>query len=595
MSDTHHLLAPSEAPAIWQQGLTVGRYSLLARLAIGGMAEIWLARQAGPKGFEKFVVIKRILDGLGTDPEFVGMFLDEARIAAQLNHPHIVQIFDLGEEAGAFYIAMEYLPGENLAAIARAGSRQGKALPIPLAVRIIANAAEGLAYAHAKTGADGVLLGIVHRDVSPQNILVTYDGLVKVVDFGIAKAASRESQTMAGQVKGKTAYMSPEQARGQTLDARSDIFALGIILFELVTGSRLFQFPDPLTALKVVASDDPIPLAHERSPDVPEALSRIIARALARDPAQRYPTARHFQNALEEWLRTQQDVPGSAELGQYMSERFSARIQERARLLDAARSGELTPNSTRRAARSSTGDSMPGSPLPVEEETTLEQAWRRRSWLPLAGAAVLLILVGAGAVLALLPGASVEPPVPPPVSAPVAPAPPVLTIETDPPGALIRVDGKEAGRSPLTLHSLPLGEHSVSATLEGRKSAERQVKLDNPGERAMVVLALAPEPVLPPTPDPQPKPPEPKPPEPKPPEPTTRPPKRPALGKLTLDTTPWTRVFLRKQRLGDTPLIDHALPAGRHQLRLINEEKNISTVIEVEIRAGQTTTKKLRL
>jgi serine/threonine-protein kinase len=587
VSDTPHSEAPFEAsPAVWHQGLTVGRYNLLARLAIGGMAEIWLARQAGPKGFEKFVVIKRILDGLGTDPEFVSMFLDEARIAAQLNHPHIVQIFDLGEEAGAFYIAMEYLPGENLAAIARTGARQGKPMPIAHAVRVIADAAAGLAYAHTKTGPDGALLGIVHRDVSPQNILVTYDGVVKVVDFGIAKAASRESQTMAGQVKGKTAYMSPEQARGQMIDARSDIFSLGILLFELVTRSRLFQFADPFDALRAVASDDPIPLAHERNPEVPASLGLIIARALSRDAAQRYSTGRQFQYALEEWLRSQPEVPGAAELAAYMHERFSARIQERARLLDAARNGELTPSGIRKAvARGSVSDSMPGQPQ-KEEETTLEQPWRKRAALPLASAAgVLLLLLGAVAFLVLTPKEEVASQGPA-VTQPAAPAPPILTIETDPPGALIKVDGKEAGRSPLTLDTLSVGEHSVAASLEGRLPAERQVKLVNPGERSMVLLALAAEPVAPPPPSTE---------NPAPVDPPSRPSKKVAMGKLTLDTTPWTRVFLRKQRLGDTPLIDVPLPAGRHQLKLINEEKNISTIIEVEIRSGQTTAKKLRL
>jgi serine/threonine-protein kinase len=573
----------SDAPVVWHQGLTVGRYSLLSRIAVGGMAEIWLARQVGPKGFEKFVVIKRILDGLGTDPEFVGMFLDEARIAAQLNHPHIVQIFDLGEEAGAFYIAMEYLPGENLSTVARTGAKMGKPLPIPYAVRIVADIAEGLGYAHTKTGPDGQLLGIVHRDVSPQNLLVTYDGVVKVLDFGIAKAASRESATLAGQVKGKAAYMSPEQARGGTIDPRSDIFSLGIILFEVVTRSRLFQFNDQFAALAAVASNDPIPLAHERNPSVPENLSRIIAQALAREPAQRFATARHFQNALEEWLRSQPEVPGSAELGSYMAQVFEDRIQERARLLEAARAGDLTPSIVRRvAARSSTGDSMPSRP--IEEDTTLEQPSRARPQvLMFAGAAVLLLLLSVAAFFALRPAPAPVPPPPPVVISPPEPvrpppppepAPPVLTIETDPPGAQISVNGELAGSSPLVLDTLTLGEHTVVATLEGRKEASRQVNLAHPGERAMVVLQLAPEPK---------------------PRPTSAPEQPRARGKLTLDTTPWTRVFLRGRKLGDTPLIDVTLPAGRHQLKLVNEEKKISTVIEVDIRPGQTTSKKLRL
>jgi eukaryotic-like serine/threonine-protein kinase len=578
------------APAAWHQGLTVGRYSLLSRIAVGGMAEIWLARQLGPKGFEKFIVIKRILDGLGTDPEFVTMFLDEARIAAQLNHPHIVQIFDLGEEAGAFYIAMEYLPGENLANVVRAGERQQKPLPIPLAVRIIADAAEGLAYAHARKGGDGKLLGIVHRDVSPHNLIITDDGLVKVVDFGIAKAANRESQTMAGHVKGKMAYMSPEQARGEPLDGRSDVFSLGILLFEMVTRSRLFHFPDPLAALTAVASDDPLPLAHERSPEVPEELSRIIDQALARNQDRRYASARHFQVALEEWLRSQPEVPDSTELAAYMSQIFSARIQERIQLLEAARSGALTPASASRAMPGSTASSMPGGrPASHDEVTSVEALPDSRRWPWRAGIVGVVLALGLGLaiILSAEPVGSVAPP---PPSPPAVPAPPVLTVETEPPGAQVLVNGKEVGVSPLTLDTLELGEHTVQAVLEGRQQAARQVKLEHPGERAMVVLVLAPEP--PPTPPPAP------PVDPATDPDTVRPTKKvvvPATGKLTLDTTPWTRVFLKGKSLGDTPLVNVTVPAGRHQLKLLNEEKNISAVIEVEVRAGQTTSKRLRL
>ncbi|SEM06318.1 serine/threonine protein kinase [Stigmatella aurantiaca] len=579
--------AGPEALAVWQQGLTVGRYSLLTRLAVGGMAEIWLARQVGPKGFEKFIVIKRILDGLGTDPEFVGMFLDEARLAAQLNHPNIVQIFDLGEEEGAFYIAMEYLPGENLASVVRTGMRQKRPLPLSHAVRIIASAAEGLGYAHAKVGPDGALLGIVHRDVSPQNLLLTYDGGVKVLDFGIAKAATRESQTLSGQVKGKAAYMSPEQARGQPLDGRSDIFSLGVILFELVTRSRLFKFPEPLAALQAVASEEPLPLAHTRNPEVPEALSHLIARALARQPGERYPTARHFQHALEEWLRGQSEGTGSAELAHYMSQVFGERIQERSRLLDTARSGDLSASGAQRvAARGISAASVPGSLPQAEEETTLEQPWLRRRGARLVGAAAALALALGGGALGLLWPRRTEPvPAPVAAAAPTPPAPPVLTIETEPPGARLVVDGKDVGRSPLRLDSLALGEHTVAASLEGRLPAERRVKLAHPGERAMVVLALAAEPP-PPVAEPPPE---------KEPAAAASKTSKKATGRLTLDTTPWTHVFLRGRKLGDTPLIDHVLPAGQHQLKLVNEAKNISTVIEVEIRSGQSTVKKLRL
>ena len=578
---------PAEAPVVWQQGLSVGRYSLVSRIAIGGMAEIWLARQVGLQGFEKFVVIKRIIDGLGADPEFVEMFLDEARIAAQLNHPHIVQIFDLGMEAGAYYIAMEYLPGEDLTTIVRAGNRRQKPLPMAYAVRLIADAAAGLHYAHAKTGPNGASLGIVHRDVSPQNLLLTYDGLLKVVDFGIAKAANRESKTLAGHVKGKTAYMSPEQARGQSIDGRSDIFALGIILFELVTRTRLFQYPDPLVALRVIASNDEIPFAHDRNPEVPLELSYIIAGALTRDITRRYASGRSFQHALEEWLRGQQKVPGAAELGTYMHELFAERIKERAQLLEAARTGELTSTRARAMMPSDTGRSMPGNPVPAEEVTMTTRPRSRVPWV--AGGVVLALAALVGLGVALSPGP--EPVVEPVVTTPTAPqppqvlAPPVLTIETDPPGAVVLVDGLEVGTSPLTLDTLMLGEHTVTASMKGRKESSRQVTLAHPGERAMVVMALAPE--TPPAPKPNPNPGTE--------SHTSQTPKKVAMGKLTLDTVPWTRVFLRGRKLGDTPLIDVPVPAGRHQLKLVNEEKNISTLIEVQIRAGQTTAKKLRL
>ncbi|HEX8701526.1 MAG TPA: PEGA domain-containing protein, partial [Myxococcaceae bacterium] len=356
--------------------------------------------------------------------------------------------------------------------------------------------------------------------------------------------------------------------------------ALGIILFELVTRTRLFQFPDPLVALQAIAGNDEIPFAHDRNPEVPIELSYIIAGALTRDVNRRYPTGRAFQQALEEWLRSQPQVPGAAELGAYMHQLFSERMLERARLLEAARTGDLTSTRARKMLSSDTGRSMPNNPLPPEEVTMTTRTRPRWPWV--AGGAALLLAAGVGLAFALKPGPTSEPePVVKAPAVPQPPTPPVLTIETDPPGARVKVNGQEVGNSPLTLDTLMLGEHTVTASMEGRKEASRQVTLAHPGERTMVVLALAPEPsaVAPANPDPVPP----------------QPPKKVAMGKLTLDTVPWTRVFLRGRKLGDTPLIDLPVPAGRHQLKLVNEEKNISTLIEVQIRAGQTTAKKLRL
>jgi len=218
----------------------LGKYELIKRIATGGMAEIYLARVSGLPGFEKIVVVKRILPQLATNQEFVQMFLDEARVAATLHHPNIVQMYDIGAVDGNYFISMEYLHGEDLRSIARAMRQKGQdRVPLEHALGIGVGIAAGLHYAHEKVGFDGKPLHIVHRDITPQNIFVTYDGGVKLVDFGIAKASNRASETRYGSLKGKIPYMSPEQCRSEPLDRRSDIFSLGILLYEQTTSVRL--------------------------------------------------------------------------------------------------------------------------------------------------------------------------------------------------------------------------------------------------------------------------------------------------------------------------------------------------------------------
>ncbi|MBL9039185.1 MAG: serine/threonine protein kinase, partial [Archangium sp.] len=217
-----------------------GKYFLVRKLAEGGMAEIFLAKQLGVEGFEKNVVVKRMLAHLSGRPDFVTMFLDEARLAASLSHPNIVQILDLGFEAGCYFIAMEYLAGEDMSAIIRTCASRRSLVPLPIALRIVADAARGLHFAHTVTDANGRPMNIVHRDVSPSNVFVTYTGQVKVLDFGIARAESRVSTTKAGVVKGKYQYMSPEQAAALPVDGRSDVYSLGVCLYEAVTNTRPF-------------------------------------------------------------------------------------------------------------------------------------------------------------------------------------------------------------------------------------------------------------------------------------------------------------------------------------------------------------------
>ncbi len=312
---------------------TYGNYQLLKRLAMGGMAQIYLARQRGPEGFEKLLVVKRILPHLAENEDFVRMFLDEARIAARLNHPNIVQIFNLGAQDDSFFIAMEYIHGEDLRRVWKRAERSGQLMPVPLVCRVIIEACAGLDYAHKKTDGSGKPLGIVHRDISPQNILVTFEGRVKVVDFGIAKAADQATVTRSGVLKGKYSYMSPEQAAGQKLDCRSDIFALGVVLYELLTGTRLFKRLNDMATLQAVADCKIVPPSQVNA-RVPAHLEPIVMKALARDPADRYSEAVQLQLALEDWLVAHQLPSSSAHVAAFMQDLYAARLAEEARLGD---------------------------------------------------------------------------------------------------------------------------------------------------------------------------------------------------------------------------------------------------------------------
>ncbi|MFW6369055.1 MAG: serine/threonine-protein kinase [Myxococcota bacterium] len=267
-------------------GIPFGRYELLRRIAAGGMGEVYLATQAGLEGFEKLLVVKVLLPHLVENEEFITMFLDEARIAARLNHANVAQIFDLGEVEGAYYIAMEYIHGEDVKRIWRKADEESKPVPLPLAVRIAADAAAGLDYAHKATDGNNQPLGIVHRDVSPQNILVTFDGGVKIIDFGIARAANRNVHTATGTLKGKYPYMSPEQATSKNLDHRSDIFALGVVLYEMATNLRLFARDSEIQIIQAVAECD-IPRPSESNPAIDEQLEAVILKALSKNPERR--------------------------------------------------------------------------------------------------------------------------------------------------------------------------------------------------------------------------------------------------------------------------------------------------------------------
>ena len=296
-----------------------GRYTLLRRLAIGGMAEIYLARQAAMAGFEKEVVIKRLRAELADDPRIVEMFLDEARIGALLNHPNIVHVYDVDEHDGIPYIAMEYIVGEELNELCRRGLTHGRFLPIEHAVELIRQAAAGMGYFHAKRGGEGTPLAeqpleIVHLDISPTNLLVTQDGTMKVIDFGIARARGQRTRTDV--IPGKLSYMSPEQAARKAVDHRSDIFSLGIVLYEITVGRRLFRGPATEVVEKLTSGQVEPPTFARRN--FPAALEAIVMRTLEKHPIDRYQSAYDLADDLESFLRDERLHSGPVRIARYL-------------------------------------------------------------------------------------------------------------------------------------------------------------------------------------------------------------------------------------------------------------------------------------
>ncbi|HWU89251.1 MAG TPA: serine/threonine-protein kinase, partial [Kofleriaceae bacterium] len=310
------------APA--EIGSTANNYHILARLAVGGMAEIFLARGASAAGVERYCVLKRILRDRATDVHFVRMFLDEARLAAQLNHPNVAQVYDIGKLGDSYFFTMEYVHGETVRAVQQRARSLRRELPLGTVLTVIAGAASGLHHAHERLGLDGRPLGIVHRDVSPSNLMVGYEGGVKVVDFGVAKAADRMQETRAGTVKGKISYLSPEQCRGAPVDRRTDLFALGIVMWEMLTGERLYRRTSDFENMNAIVNEPPSPPSARR-PGVPPEIDAIVLRLLAKDAGARYQTADELVEAIEQAAAATGAMLSSSGLGRLLREMFGQR------------------------------------------------------------------------------------------------------------------------------------------------------------------------------------------------------------------------------------------------------------------------------
>ena len=605
-------------------GSHLGKYEIIKRLATGGMAEIFLARVSGLPGFQKMVVIKRILPQLATKTDFVEMFLDEARIAATLQHPNVVQMYDVGVVDGNYFIAMEYLHGEDVRSLMRALHRKDQKLPVEHALNIVIGVASGLHYAHEKVGFDGKPLEIVHRDVTPQNIIVTYDGAVKLLDFGIAKASNRFGETRFGTLKGKVPYMSPEQCRGEPLDRRSDIFSLGIMLYELTLGKRLYQGKSDFEVLKQIV-EGTVTAPHELDKDYPPELEKIVMRALEKEKDKRYQTARDIQADLESMVRADRLHVSPIAMTHFMEETFGQKIEawreaqakgvtlgEHLEKLPVAPDNALSDDDLeeigetqareaekiakeraafrQRIERASSGVHNV-SPVAMEavtramqapqadDEALLIPARRRPPWLVI-GTAALVATVGVAMVMhsrkapEATPAASATTPTP---AATAATSTPTVT-PLEPSAA-----PKPAEPAPSEPTSKPEPAEPTAAATP--KSAAHHAHRPKPGTASAKATSAAQSsstpraaPLAPiQSPDAKKEP--------------TAPVKLEGEGTLLLATSPWCNVRIDGVDKGPTP-INVKLPAGKHTVVLTNPEFKINRSLPVMIMPNETNRKR---
>ncbi len=600
------------------------------------MAEVFKAKTFSVGGFESLFVIKRILAHLGEDPEFVAMFVDEAKVSVALQHPNIVRVFDVGKEGPHFFIAMEHVEGRDLRKLLAAAARAREPLPIEHAVWVISEASKGLHFAHTRTESDGKPLGIVHRDVSPSNLLLTLDGDCKIADFGIAKAESNDAITDSGVLKGKYEYMSPEQTLGGPIDARSDIFALGIILYELLTGRRAFKGESDAETLDRVRAAE-VPAPREVEPSISEALEVVVLKALARDPDDRYQSARDLGEALRKSVEQDEDALKrgfSTWVNQLIGDELAV---ERARLEVGSKVAAELHQAVSLAEEN--------TPLP----TTDPRQGRLVGTLAVALLAMLALLLGVLYVSTqetsvpeitvavtgsldfdVTPEASIYvsgrlvgegermhvPELAPgdyeirleaeghialeetvrvtrggatrirrELEAGLGDAAPVVKLSSRPSGARVRIDGKEIGKTPLDwADGKPGTSYRVQMDLDGYQpwssrieglALRDQVKLSGSLKRKPTAVATNQPSATP--------------------RPAATPAKPPASGKgklrVVLTGATWAHVYVDDAKLDRTaPFSGLALSAGAHTIRVENPAVGLTHTQRVTVAAGETST-----
>lgn len=423
-------------------GRRLGRYEVLARLASGGMAGVYVARALGVAGFERLFAVKVLHPHLAHEEEFITMFLDEARLAARIRHPNVVPTIDISDTQDAgYYLVMDYIEGDHLGALLQKAYRQGTRLPVPVTLRIMLDALEGLGAAHRLTDEAGQRLNLVHRDVSPHNIMVSTDGIARITDFGVAKAEARQASTNQGQFKGKLAYMAPEQASTGESDQRSDLFSIGIVLWECLTGTRLFRAENQAATLTMICID-PIRLPSEIDPEL-AIFDSLLTRALARDPNERFQSAEEFAEAIEEGIDAFGGLANQRAVAKLVREYAADKIEGdrdliRNAIADLGANPEpermrASHDSTRPAASEAQAVQAQQLAAPQPSSALAERpSWRGGLWI---GVGVLVLATIGIAVAAFMmrgqaPAVTASPLLPAPVSTPVAaPQAPIIPQE----------------------------------------------------------------------------------------------------------------------------------------------------------------------
>jgi serine/threonine protein kinase len=614
------------------QAATFGKYHLFASLGRGGMADVFLSVARGPMGFNKLAVIKRLRANLADDPAFRTMFLDEARLAARLNHPNVVHTYEVGEQDGSYFIAMEYLEGQSLNKVIREAVKRNDVFDQAFCARMVSDALAGLHCAHELRDYDGRPLNIIHRDVSPHNVFVTYGGQVKLVDFGIAKAALSSTETEVGVLKGKVAYMAPEQAMGGPIDCRADIFSMGIVLWELLARQRLMTGDSAASTLHRLLNA-PIPSILSVRDDVDPELEAIVARALEKDPRYRFNSAQEMRDALDGFLMSTGRNVRQDEIGHKISEMFEdvraevqAQVQAHMSTVHVATSTHelealnaegirrFNPGQSGAEARvggtgsnghllklgvgSGSGSGVvpnfggysasEGASIPPRADVTAEQ---KKSRLIIGVLAAVASVLTVAVIVMLVVGMRRDPASPhagtqvsegeptATASEPTAPSFPAVPPGPSPTGAVIAQGGSgpvvvqpAAGGVAPTVNPAPVPQpvqpQPTTPQTAGRNPATGG-KPARPGTHGASHPTTAVAPAQDKTPD------------------------KAEDGFLTLDTYPWTKVTEGSRNLGTTPLNRVSLSPGVHSITMENPEKGIKQTVPITIKSGEVVAKKL--